>query len=567
MTSSGTTSTASSLRQALSRDDWIMRCSLGVLGAWLAVTLLLPLWALLSKSLQARNGAFIGLANFTQYFASPALAASVANSLVIAWVSTALCVLLAFLFAYGLTRTRLPGRGLFAVVAQIPLLMPSLLPAISLVYLFGRQGLFKSALLGYSIYGPIGIVLGEVFWTLPHACIILQTALALANARLYEAAETLGASQGRIFWTVTLPGVRYGLISAICVVFTLVSTDFGVPKVIGGQYHVLATDLYKQVVGQQNFAMGAVVGVLLLLPAVLAFAVDRRVQRKQTALLCPWVVPYTPRPARLTDTVFLLLCTAIALAILAILAVAMLASLVTFWPYDLSLTLKNYRFDMTDGGWESYGNSLQMAALTALCGTVVVFSGAYVLEKSRGLPQARAALQFLVLLPLAVPGLVLGLGYIFFFNAPANPLHFLYGTPAILVLCTITHFYSVPHLTATTALKQLDPEFESVSAALKVPCWRTFWRVNVPVCLPAILDMAMYLFVNAMTTVSAVVFLYSPDTTLAAVAVLNMDDAGEVAPAAAMAVLIFATTAAVRVLYTGVTQGLLTRSQRWRQRL
>jgi iron(III) transport system permease protein len=144
-------------------------------------------------------------------------------------------------------------------------------------------------------------------------------------------------------------------------------------------------------------------------------------------------------------------------------------------------------------------------------------------------------------------------------------LHFLYGTMAILVICTITHFYSVPHLTATTALKQLDPEFETVSAALKVPLWRTFWRVTVPVCLPAILAMAMYLFVNAMTTVSAVVFLYSPDTTLAAVAALNMDDAGEVAPAAAMAVLICATTAAVRVLYAGVTQGLLTRSQRWRQ--
>src|SRR5262245_48463624 len=110
----------------------------------------------------------------------------------------------------------------------------------------------------------------------------------------------------------------------------------------------------------------------------------------------------------------------------------------------------------------------------------------------------------------------------------------------------------------------MDPEFETVSAALKVPCWRTLWRVNVSVCLLAILDMAIYLFVNAMTTVSAVVFPYSPDTTPAAVAVLNMDDAREVAPAAAMAVLIFAITAAIRVCYARVTQGLLTRSQRWR---
>lgn len=526
----------------------------------------MPLWALLSKSVQARDGTFVGLANFARYFATPALAASITNSLIMAGVSTALCVCLAFLCAYGLTRTRMPGHGAFAIVAQVPLLMPSLLPAMSLVYLFGRQGLLTPLLLGASIYGPLGMVLGEVFWTLPHALIILQTALSLADARLYEAAEALGASTWKIFWTVTLPGARYGLISATFVVFTLVITDFGVPKVIGGQYNVLATDIYKQVVGQQNFHMGAVVGLILLLPAVLACAVDRIVQRKQTALLTARAVPYIPRPAGLTDTVFGGLCAAIALGILGILAVSILASLVQFWPYTLTLTLKNYRFDMTDGGgWDSYGNSLTMAAYTAVCGTLVVFCGAYLLEKGRGFRLVRASVQFLALLPLAVPGLVLGLGYIFFFNAAANPLHGLYGTMAILVICT-THFYSVAHLTATTALKQMDPEFETVSASLKVPLWRTFLRVNVPVCLPAIPDIAMYLFVNAMTTVSAVVFLYAPDTTLAAVAVLNMDDAGEVAPAAAMAVLIFATTAVVRVVYTLATHRLLTRTQRWRQR-
>ena len=109
-----------------------------------------------------------------------------------------------------------------------------------------------------------------------------------------------------------------------------------------------------------------------------------------------------------------------------------------------------------------------------------------------------------------MPGLVLGLGYIFFFNNPANPFNFIYGTMAILVVCTISHFYSVSHLTAVTALKQIDQEFETVSASLRVPFWRTFARVTLPVCLPAVLDIAMYLFVNAMTTVSAVVFLYSP---------------------------------------------------------
>ena len=193
---------------------------------------------------------------------------------------------------------------------------------------------------------------------------------------------------------------------------------------------------------------------------------------------------------------------------------------------------------MDGGGWKSYWNSLKLGALTALFGTTLVFTGAYLVEKTPRFAAVRIMAQFLALLPLAVPGLVLGLGYIFFFNARHNPLNFIYGTMTILVICTISHFYSVAHLTAVTALKQIDNEFETVSASLRVPVWRTFFRVTLPVGLPAVLDIALYLFVNAMTTVSALVFLYSPDTTLAAIAVLNMDDAGDIAPAAAMATLI-----------------------------
>jgi len=482
-------------------------------------------------------------------------------------LSTVICVLLAFAYAYGLTRTCMPARGLFRTIAQIPILAPSLLPAISLVYLFGNQGLAKGLLFGASIYGPIGIVIGEVFWTFPHALIIITTALAISDARLYEAAEALRASPSRTFWTVTIPGARYGLISAVFVVFTLVITDFGVPKVIGGQFNVLATDIYKQVVGQQNFQMGAVVGMILLLPAVIAFAVDQVMQRRQSALLSARAVPYTPKPDPFVDRLMLAICGTIAAAILVMLGVAFFASLATFWPYNLTPSLKNYDFDMMDGGgWASYYNSLQMAALTALFGTAIIFTGAYLVEKTPRFRQARGFVQFLALLPLAVPGLVLGLGYIFFFNSPSNPFNFVYGTMIILVVCTISHFYSVSHLTAVTALKQIDQEFETVSASLRVPFWRTFSRVTLPVCLPAVLDIAMYLFVNAMTTVSAVVFIYAPATTLAAIAVLNMDDAGDVAPAAAMAMLIFFTSALVRTVYMAVTQGYLARSQAWRRR-
>jgi iron(III) transport system permease protein len=169
------------------------------------------------------------------------------------------------------------------------------------------------------------------------------------------------------------------------------------------------------------------------------------------------------------------------------------------------------------------------------------------------------------MMPMAVPGMVLGIGYIVFFNNPANPLGFLYGTMAILVLSTIVHFYSSSHLTALTALKQLDNEFESVSASLKVPFYRTFWRVTVPVCLPSLIDISRYYFVNAMTTISAVVFLYSPKTTLAAISILHLDEAGNVGAAAAMATLIVATSAAVTAVFFFIEWWLIVRTQAWRR--
>jgi len=508
-----------------------------------------------------------GLQNYTTYFSTPALVNSIGNSITVASISTVFTVLIAFGFAYALAMTCMPFKGLFKLVMMIPILVPSLLPGIALIYMFGKQGFLTPLLMGETIYGPIGIVIGSVFFSLPHAFIIITTALSLSDARLHEASIALKASPLRRFLTVTLPGARYGLISAAFVTFTLVITDFGLPKVIGGQFNVLAVDIYKQVIGQQNFEMGAVVSVVLLIPAVIAFTVDRIITRRQQSALSARSVPFAPRQNPLADRAALIYCLAVTVFVAGVLLVCQFAAAVKLWPYDLSFSFKNYDFSRTDGGgWEAYTNSIRMAVYVAIFGTGVVFIGAYIVEKLQGMKAGRSALHMLAIMPLAVPGLVLGLSYIFFFNDPANPLNFLYGTMAILVISSITHFYTVSHLTAVTALKQLDPEFESVSASLKQPAWRLFSRVTVPVCMPPLLDISIYLFVNAMTTVSAVVFLYSPTTKLASVAVLNMDDAGDVASAAAMGMMIFYTNVIARGLHALATRGLLKRTQGWRVR-
>ena len=512
-----------------------------------------------------RPSSSTGLDNFRVYFSTPSLFRSIENSLFIALLSTIITVSLAFGFAYALNRSKMRFKGVFRLIAMAPILVPSLLPGIALVYLFCNQGMIKELLMGESIYCPIGIVIGSVFFTFPHALIIITTALAISDSRLYEAAISLRTSRWRTFWTVTIPGARYGLISAAFVVFNLVITDFGLPKVIGGQYNMLAVDIYKQVIGQQNFEMGAVVSVVLLIPALFAFSLDRYVQKRQVAQLSARSVPFEAKPHKQFDLICLSYCLVVGIFIVGLIGVCQYAALIKFWPYQLSLSLVNYNFDVMDGGgWASYTNSIQLGIYTAIVGTIMVFSGAYVVEKTNRFFTTRSAFQFLAMMPMAIPGLVLGLAYIFFFNDPDNPLNPVYGTMGILVICTVTHFYTVSHLTAVTALKQMDREFESVAASLKQPFYKVFSKVTVPVCLPSILDISIYLFVNAMTTVSAVIFLYSPDTTLASVAVLNMDDAGDVAPAAAMGMMIFYTNVAARLIHSLVTRKVLGTTQAWR---
>ncbi|HKE39141.1 MAG TPA: putative 2-aminoethylphosphonate ABC transporter permease subunit [Casimicrobiaceae bacterium] len=554
------------VKQIAHWQDHLAQAMLLAVCLALVLFLLAPLFMILVKSVQDRNGAFVGLQQFRDYFDTPALRQSILHTLSIAGTVTAITVPLAFTFAYALTRSCMPFKGTLRLIALTPILAPSLLPAISFIQWFGTQGVLKWMLGGAKVYGPIGIIMSSVYATFPHALMIVLTALLLADGRLYEAAESLGTPTLRRFFTITLPGAKYGLISAAMVVFSYTVSEFGIPKVIGGNFNVLALDIFKQVIGQQNFNKGAVVSLVLLVPVLVAFVIDWMMQGRLQAQFSSRAVPYAPKPKKAFDLVMLGFCVTVCLLLLAVLGMAVYTSFIKLWPYDRSFSLRHYTFGLIDGRVISaFFNSLEMAISTALVGTTLIFGGAYLIEKTRGMNALRALIRLLAAIPMGVPGMVLGLGYIFFFNHPDNPLNFLYHGMAILVVSTIIHYYTSSHLTAVTALKALDNEFESVSASLKVPFFKTFFRVTVPVCLPAILDIGRYLFVNAMTTISAVVFLYSPDTKLASLAILDLDDAGEIGAAAAMATLIVAASTTVCLIYAVTTRFLLTRTQAWRR--
>ncbi|MHB1200517.1 MAG: putative 2-aminoethylphosphonate ABC transporter permease subunit [Polaromonas sp.] len=557
------------VRQRSHWVDHLAHVLLGLIAIILIVFLAAPLLAILQQALQDKAGQLIWFDNFIDYAKTPALLESLWNSLWVSAAVTLITVPLAFAFAYALARSCMPGKALFRGITLIPLLAPSLLSAISLIYWFGNQGVLKSWMQRVGIeqiYGAPGIVIAESFAVLPHAMMILVTALSLSDARLYEAASAMGTRATRKFFTITLPGAKYGLISAALVTFTLVMTDFGIPKVIGGNFNVLATDVFKLVIGQQDFAKGAVVAIVLLVPAALTFAVDHYVSRRQTAMLTARAVPYRPKPSRGYDWAMTAYCSAVAFLVLAMLGMAVFGSFATFWPYNLTPSLRHYTLGLVDAEvGVGFINSLKMAAGTALFGTALVFVSAYLLEKTKGMDALRSLVRMLAMLPMAVPGLVLGLGYIFFFNAPDNPLNGLYRTLTLLTMSAIVHFYTTGHLTAVTALKGLDSEFEAVSASLKVPFFKTFWRVTLPICTPALIDIARYFFINAMTTISAVVFLYSPETKVASIAILNLDEAGETGAAAAMAVLIAVVSALATLLFMALAWWANRRTQAWKK--
>ncbi len=511
----------------------------------LVVFILYPLVAILRKSVEAPAG--VGLANYGRYFGQPKFLPILWNTFAVSITAAIVTIVLAYAFAYALHRAVLPGRAALRLIALLPLFAPSLVQAMGVVFLLGRNGLINRTLdLGLNVYGFWGIVVSDVLYAFPHAFLILSAALAVGDARLYESARMLGASPWRIFRTVTVPATRYGLASATFIVFTIVITDFGNPMVIGGDYNVLATEMYNQVSGQANFEMGAVIGMLLLVPAALAVAAEKSIARRQHTVVTAQSVPLTVRPDPRRDRLLLGYAVLVCAVILTVAGTVVFASFVRLWPYDLSPTLRHYRFEVQNG-IEPLWTSIEVSLLAAVIGIVFVVIGAWALHRFGG--AHTRWLYFLSILPAAVPGMVLGLGYILAFNDPANPVYPIYETILILAICNVYHYHAQGFLIATTSVKQVSQTFDEASAMAGAGLLRTLTRVTLPIIWPSVVSVGTFFFMRSMVTLSAVIFLITPTTQLAAVSVLLLDDAGNLNQAAAFSVCIIAVVVGVLLAF------------------
>jgi iron(III) transport system permease protein len=534
----------------LARADLVVGATAAVGLALLVVFVVWPVVRVLALSFVGPAG--VGLGAYAAFFNTWRLFRILVNSLVVSTVSTVITVVVALLLAYAVTRTTVPGKRFLSLMSLLPLISPPFLVSLAFILLFGRNGVVTRALgLDWSIYGFHGIVIAQVFTFLPPAYILLANVLGNIDASLEEAAENLGAGLLTTLGRVTLALARPGLASAALVVFILCMTDFGNPILVGGRYNVLATEIYAQVIGMNDFSAAAVMSVVLLVPCLVAYLANTYVVGRRSYVTVSAGARTTPRPTppALRLTLFTL-SSGLALAIAVIYALIPLGSVVRLWGSDWSLSLAHYGFRSTvEGAWPIW-NSVKLALISGVVGTVLALVIAYVVERRR--PMGARVIEGLSLLPAALPGTVIGVGYILAFNVP--PL-LLTGTVWILVASVVFWKFPVAVLAAINTLKQVDPAIEEAAVSLGAGTVRTFTRVILPLLTGTAFSIFIYFFVNGMVTVSAVIFLIYPGFNLGSVAILAQVENGYPGVACALGTIILAIVIGAVLLLRALVGG------------
>ena len=512
-----------------SMDKLLILVSVLIPLACLALFFGYPLYVVIKRSFMMTDGT-LGLANYAQVFSNTTLAKATVNSLVLSTVTMLVCLILGFAIAYRLERTSAKGKVFITTALALPLLAPSLVQGLGLIFIFGRNGLLNQWFgINISPYGFYGLLLANILYALPQAVLIIQAALRQSDARLYEAADVMGASRWGKFRDITLPSAKFGLISAGFVTFTVTITDFGNAAVIGGDFRVLATEIYNQVAGQMNFNMGAVVGVLLLIPTVIAVGIERIAARRQSANASESAIKVEPDYLFKRDAVLGLLANVCAATIYFVIGVTVFASFVDLWPYRMELTLRHYNISMA-GGYRPLWMSLWISLLAALVGVILIFMMTVTMKR---LPRhTRQVVNFIAIMPVGVPGLVLGLAYILAFNT-SGPLAILYGTPLLIALCNLYHYHSQGFLTMMTGLRGVPVSLEETCSCFGGGFKEALRDAIVPFMVTTCIAVFFFLFMRSMVSLSAVIFLITPSINVAPVAIMQLSDAGRISEAAA----------------------------------
>lgn len=470
---------------------WRMSGSLKVLLCifWL-FAIIFPLVRMLSTMATVDVGAVIGSRKFSR---------ALGQSLTVSFTATLISVSLAGLLSWAVARTRIRHKTILNTLITVPMLIPSISHGMGLIIILGANG-WLSRLLGLDagIYGFTGIVLGSVMYSFPVAYLMLYDVLRYEDGTPYEAAEVMGLKARDKFFAITLPYLRKPLISVVFAVFTMIITDYGVPLMVGGKYMTLPVMMYQDVIGMLDFGKGSVIGMILLIPALIACILDMANRDKGNAAFVG--KPYGIRVNRRRDLA--------AGAIVAIIVIAIFLPIGSFailgfmkqYPLDMTLSLDNAAQAAHMGAWNYLKNSLIIAAAVSVLGTALAIFNAYMTARNR--TKLSYVLHLMSITSLAIPGIVLGLSYVMFFKGS-----FIYGTFAMLFLVNSMHFFASPYLMAYNTFGKINANLEDVGSTMGISRWAVIRDVLLPQSTGTILEMMSYFFVNCMMTISAVSFL------------------------------------------------------------
>lgn len=476
----------------------------GILCAVFLIFLAAPMVQLLLKSF-VKDGS-IGAGNFREMFGQKGFLQALGNSFLVSCTSALVTTLLAFIMAYGVHYTNL-GRKykkLIQTVAVLPMLLPTITYGFAIIYSFGKQGLL-TRIFGhqlFEIYGFNGLLLGYVIYTLPVSFMLLNNTMGYIDKKYMVVSRIMNDTPWQTFLvTVFLP--MLGTFAASFIqTFFLCFTDFGIPASVGGEFQVIASVLYSEMLGSvPDFGNGAVVALVMLIPSVVSIAVLKWLEKYNVRYNKISAVELKKSPAR--DCVFALLTGIIMICVISVFAVIFVVPFVKDWPYYTNFTLEHIRTVFSDSSlYGVYLNSLMVALLTAVIGTLISYGAALITARSSISPKWKNIVEGIALVTNTIPGMVLGLAYLFAFSGS-----FLQNTFAILIICNMVHFFSTPYLMMKSSLAKMNASWETTAMLMGDTWTKTVVRVVTPNALSTLLEVFSYYFVNAMVTISAVIFL------------------------------------------------------------
>jgi iron(III) transport system permease protein len=533
----------------VSRDPLLLLVILLILSS-LVIFIVYPLVRVVAASF--RTGQGYSFAVFKEVLASKYLRQAFWNSVMMGALTAAVGSFVGFLFAFAVARTDIPLKKFLHLIAIIPIVSPPFIGALSIIMLFGNNGLITYSLLkinNFPIYGFRGLLFAQVITFFPVAYITLRGIIESISPTLEDAALDLGGSRWKVFRKVTLPLAVPGIASSMLVLFIETMADFGNPLILAGsQFPILSVQAYLQITGMYDLPKGSALALLLLAPSITAWFLQKYwVSRKRYV-----TITGKPTTSGLKSVspgakwALFAVCLFIAGLILLIYATILWGAFAKVWGYDNRLPLDHFRY-VFGVGFKAVRDTLVIAGLSTpaagLLGMVIAF-----LVMRKQFPGKRF-MEFTSMLSFAVPGTVIGIGYILAFNT--RPF-LLTGTLAILLLNFIYRYIPVGIESGVAILRQVDPSIEEAAVDLGADSRKTFFKITLPLMVPAFFSGLIFSFVRAMTAISAAIFLVSSSWNLMTVQIMSQVESGRLGAAAAFSVILVLLILAAMLLIRSI---------------